>query len=158
MIESVHQIVVLLLLALFGFLYYVRPKLTVLNSIKSNKELFNLLLELQSYRKYNEYNYIKFNINLQRFFNVYLEIHDYDVNKNIFIKLKKLKSKTVKYMNRIPFYLDNDVILSQKLYNLIFNINNILESLLFNASEKLDIFYNSANLKVYAQPQNNEYI
>lgn len=120
--------------------------MTVLNSIKANKEFFALLSELQDFKHYDEYNYIKFNKYIQVFINIYLKIHDYEPNGEVlFKKLKKLKSKSIKYLNRIPFNLDNDLQKSQKLYNIIYNINDILESLLFQASYKLNIFYNSAN-------------
>jgi len=123
---------------------YVKPKVNVLNTIKSNNDLFKYLRELQDFKKYDEYNYNKFNINIQIFFSIYLKIHDINVNKKTFIKLKKYKSKCMKYLNRIPFRIENDLILSQKLYNIIYNINRILESFLFNSSVKLNVFYNSA--------------
>jgi len=135
-----------IIVAIFVFYYYINPKMNVFNSIKANKELFDLLTELQGFKHYDTYNYTKFNKYIQVFFNVYLKVHDYETNGSVlFNKLKKLKSKSIKYLNRIPFNLDNDLQKSQKLYNIIYNINDMLESFLFQASYKLNVFYNSAN-------------
>lgn len=141
---DMFKIMVLCIVLGFAFSIYVKPQLNTIDSFKKNDKFHKYLNILHLHKNIDIENYRKFRKKLHMFFNVYLKSHNHNANENTMIKLKKYKSKTMKYLNRIPFKIPNDVELSKIIYDSIYNINNILEAYLFECSERLNVFYNSA--------------
>ena len=139
----------LLVLAIFGIILYfsfVKPHVDTITTLNKNDDLKKYMNIIDEFSSVDVYNYSRFNINIKLFFNSYIASHHYNAKPNVLLRLKRLKSKTMKYLNRIPFRIENDLKRSQRLYSAIYNINNILETYTHKSASLLNEFYQSPHL------------
>lgn len=136
----------LIFFAILGIIIYIsflKPHVDTVSTLNKNDDLKKHMSIIDEFSSIDPYNYSKFQMNIKLFFNSYIQSHHYNAKPNILVRLKRLKSKTMKYLNRIPFRLENDLKRSQRLYNAIYNINNILENYTHKSAEMLNEFYQS---------------
>lgn len=122
---------------------FLKPHVDTVSNINKNEDLAKHLQVIEEYSSVDPYNYSKFHSNVKLFFNSYIQSHHYNAKSSVLQRLKRLKSKTMKYLNRIPFRLENDLHRSQRLYNAIYNVNMILESYTHKTAQMLNEFYQS---------------
>ena len=130
-------------LGIIVYFSFIKPHVDTVTDINKNDDLKKHLQVIDEFSSVDPYNYSKFQSNIKLFFNSYIQSHHYNAKTNILQRLKRLKSKTMKYLNRIPFRLENDIHRSQRLYNTIYNVNVILESYTRRTAQMLNEFYQS---------------
>jgi hypothetical protein len=130
-------------LGIIVYFSFIKPHVDTVTDINKNDDLKKHLQVIEEFSSIDPYNYVKFQSNVKLFFNSYIQSHHYNAKSSVLLRLKRLKSKTMKYLNRIPFRLENDLHRSQKLYNAIYNINIILESYTHRTAQMLNEFYQS---------------
>lgn len=152
MYESIFML--LMLIAVYQVVF--RPKMETMSSVTDNDQLKKHLDIIAKYRDTDKRSYDKFHQNIVKFFNAYMQSHDFysDKNPKNFDRLKKYKDNISKYMNRIPLRLHNDLVKSQELYNSVYNLNTILESYTYESANKHKTFYHSADSQILVNPKN----
>ena len=130
-------------LVIILYFSFVKPHVETVSSLNKNDDMKKHLQVIDQFSSVDPYNYSKFQSNIKLFFNSYIQSHHYNAKSSVLQRMKRLKSKTMKYLNRIPFRLENDLHRSQKLYNAIYNVNIILESYTHKTAQMLNEFYQS---------------
>lgn len=138
-----NRLLFLAILAVIAYFSLVKPHKDTVSNISKNDDLKKHLQIIEEFSSVDPYNYSKFQSNIKLFFNSYIQSHHYNAKSSVLMRLKRLKSKTMKYLNRIPFRVENDLHRSQKLYNAIYNINIILENYTHKTAQMLNEFYQS---------------
>lgn len=133
-----------------------RPQMDTMSSVTDNDQLKEHLDTISSFKDTDKRSYEKFHQNLVKFFNAYMQSHDFYSNKNVqnFDRMKRYKDNCAKYVNRIPLRLHNDLVLSQKLYNAIYNLKTIMESYTYDAANRHRTFYHTADSQILVNPKN----
>lgn len=128
------------------YISFLKPHMDTVSNLNENDDLKKHLETIEEFSSIDPYNYTRFQTFIKLFFNSYIASHHYNAKPNILQRLKRLKSKTMKYLNRIPFRLENDLPRSQRLYNAIYNINVILENYTHKTAGMLNEFYQSPHI------------
>lgn len=146
--------IVLMIVAIYQVVF--RPQMDTMSNVTDNDQLKKHLDTISKFKDTDKRSYEKFHQNIVKFFNAYMQSHDFYSNKNPnnFDRMKKYKDNCAKYVNRIPLRLHNDLVLSQELYNAIYNLKTILESYTYDAANRHKTFYHSADSQILVNPKN----
>lgn len=138
---------ILLALVVLFILYqlYIQPKLKSIKDVYKDEQLQKYLNVIEICKNVNTHSYEKFYNQLRAFFGQYLNSFNLYSDNSTFNKMKSHKFKCMKYLNRLPLDVHNDLHLSTQLKEAVVNIDNILETYLNKVAYEKDIFYHKSN-------------
>lgn len=142
---NASHILIGVVLILVVYQLYIQPKLKSVKDVYKDEQLQIYLNIIEICKDVNIHSYEKFYSQLRAFFGQYLNSFNFYNDESTFNKMKNHKHKCMKYVNRIPLDIHNDMKLSNKLQNAIYNIDMILETYLNKVAYEKDIFYHKSN-------------
>ena len=120
------------------YFLYIRPKINVFNSFKSDPNFTNYMLVIESNKEFDLKSYEKAMKHLKLFLMYYSQSLD---DENMFNKMIKQHNEIIKYLNRMLFVIPNSMRRYLYMKNAVDNLDIICKKYINEIVDKYEIPY-----------------